>query len=108
MLEHGGNLRDAVRSHGRPLDDWLDLSTGINPQPYPVPALHAGVWQRLPEPGSALATAAQEYYEAPHMLAVAGSQAAIQALPRLRPPSRVAVAAPTYAEHAHQWAQAGH
>jgi len=39
---------------------------------------------------------------------VAGTQAAIQALPRLRAPSRVAVSAPSYAEHAHHWGLHGH
>ncbi|MDP3844324.1 MAG: threonine-phosphate decarboxylase CobD [Oxalobacteraceae bacterium] len=112
MLEHGGNLRDAALRFGRPLPDWLDLSTGINPQPYPVPALAVDVWHRLPENDPALALAACAYYNAPRMLPVAGTQAAIQALPRLRAlsnrPSRVTVAAPSYAEHAHHWAQHGH
>ena len=108
MLEHGGNLHDAVRLFGRPREDWLDLSTGINPLPYPAPALEAGIWHRLPEPDAALAAAAQAFYGAPHMLPVAGSQAAIQALPTLRPPSRVVVAAPAYAEHARHWSLHGH
>ncbi len=112
MLEHGGNLRDAALRFGRPLPDWLDLSTGINPQPYPVPALAQDVWHRLPENDPALALAACAYYNAPLMLPVAGTQAAIQALPRLRAlsngPSRVTVAAPSYAEHAHHWAHHGH
>ncbi|MES2538492.1 MAG: threonine-phosphate decarboxylase CobD [Pseudomonadota bacterium] len=108
MLEHGGNLRDAVIRFGRLREDWLDLSTGINPQPYPVPALRADAWHRLPETDPALALAAQDYYRAPHMLPVAGTQAAIQMLPRLRARSRVVVAAPAYAEHAFHWAQAGH
>ncbi len=30
MLEHGGKLREAAQRYGR--DDWLDLSTGLNPQ----------------------------------------------------------------------------
>src|SRR3546814_6225110 len=37
-----------------------------------------------------------------------GTQALIQALPRLRPAERVAVVAPTYNEHAHCWRAAGH
>jgi len=106
MLEHGGNLREATLRFGR--SDWLDLSTGVNPQWYPAPALAENAWHRLPESDPALAEAAQAFYGAPHMLAVAGSQAAIQTLPRLRSPSRVTVAAPSYAEHAHQWAQHGH
>ena len=106
MLEHGGNLRDAARHHGR--DDWVDLSTGINPHGYPAPAPSGAAWHRLPEPDPALLAAACAYYGAPQLLPVAGTQAAIQALPRLRPPSRVAVSAPSYAEHAHHWGLYGH
>lgn len=106
MLEHGGNLRDAAKRFGR--DDWLDLSTGINPRWYPAPAVADHAWHRLPEPDPALTEAAQAFYGAPLMLPVAGTQAAIQALPRLRKPSRVAVSAPSYAEHAHHWAGHGH
>lgn len=106
MLEHGGNLRDAAKRFGR--DDWVDLSTGINPRWYPAPQVAGNAWHRLPEPDPALTEAAQAFYGAPLMLPVAGTQAAIQALPRLRPPSRVAVSAPSYAEHAHHWAGHGH
>jgi cobalamin biosynthetic protein CobC len=106
MLEHGGNLRDAARRFGR--DDWLDLSTGINPHWYPAPALPGNAWHRLPEADPELTRAAQACYGAPLMLPVAGTQAAIQALPRLRQPSRVTVAAPSYAEHAHHWSGHGH
>ena len=106
MLEHGGNLRDAALRFGR--DDWLDLSTGINPHWYPAPALPGNAWHRLPEADPELARAAQACYGAPLMLPVAGTQAAIQALPRLRQPSRVTVAAPSYAEHAHHWSGHGH
>lgn len=106
MLEHGGNLRDAALRFGR--DDWLDLSTGINPRWYPAPPLPDNAWHRLPEADPDLARAAQSYYGAPLMLPVAGTQAAIQALPRLRQPSRVTVTAPSYAEHAHHWSDHGH
>jgi cobalamin biosynthesis protein CobC len=108
MLEHGGNLRDAAIRFHRPLGQWLDLSTGINPRHYPVPELAPNAWHRLPEAHPGLAEAAQAYYGAPHMLPVAGTQAVIQALPRLRPPAKVVVSAPSYAEHAHCWARAGH
>lgn len=106
MLEHGGNLRDAARHYGR--DDWIDLSTGINPHGYPAPVPSKAAWHRLPEPDPALLAAACAYYRAPTMLPVAGTQAAIQALPRLRAPCRVAVSAPSYAEHAHHWGLHGH
>lgn len=108
MLSHGGNLQEAVIRFGRPREQWLDLSTGVNPQSYPIPALAADAWHRLPESSPTLLAAARAYYHARELLPVAGTQAAIQALPRLRSPSRVVVAAPAYAEHAHHWAQHGH
>jgi len=108
MLEHGGNLRDAAARFGRPAAEWLDLSTGINPDFYPVPATAANAWHRLPEPDCSLITAAQAYYGAPQLMPVAGSQAAIQALPRLRDKANVIMSSPSYAEHAYQWRRAGH
>ena len=106
MLEHGGKLREAVRRYGR--DDWIDLSTGINPHGYPAPPLPPDAWHRLPESDPELLAAACAWYGAPDLLPVAGTQAAIQALPRLRPSSRVSVSAPSYAEHAHAWNRHGH
>ena len=108
MLAHGGNLHDAITRFGIPAEDWLDLSTGINPRPYPVPSLTSRAWHRLPCDHAALAAAAAPDYRAPRLLPVAGTQAALQALPRVRATSRVAGAAPAEAEHAYRWKQAGH
>ncbi|SDY64145.1 L-threonine O-3-phosphate decarboxylase [Lysobacter sp. yr284] len=108
MLEHGGRLLRAAQRYGIPASQWLDLSTGINPQAWPVPEIPARAWQRLPEDDDGLAEVAAAYYGAPQALPVAGSQAAIQTLPELRAPSRVGVLAPGYAEHAHAWRRAGH
>ena len=103
MLEHGGRLRLAARHYGIPLADWLDLSTGINPHAWPVPPLAPEVWQRLPESDDGLEAAAAAYYGNAQLLPVAGSQAAIQALPTCFAPGRVLTLAPTYAEHPHAW-----
>ena len=108
MLEHGGRLIAAARRYGILLDDWLDLSTGINPLGWPVPPIPPELWARLPQEDDGLAEAACRYYGAARLLPVAGTQAAIQALPALRPPGRVGVAHPAYAEHAHAWRRAGH
>lgn len=108
MLEHGGRLRAAAQRHGIPLADWLDLSTGLAPYAWPLPAIPARAWMRLPEPDDELEQAAARYYGGPVPLAVAGSQAAIQGLPRLRGRSRVGVLAPCYAEHAAAWQREGH
>ncbi|MHB1145949.1 MAG: aminotransferase class I/II-fold pyridoxal phosphate-dependent enzyme, partial [Thiobacillus sp.] len=108
MLEHGGRLLAAATRYGIEPGDWLDLSTGINPAGWPVPPIPPEVWQRLPETGDGLVSAAAAYYGCGDVLPVAGSQAAIQALPRLRAASRVGIPHPAYAEHAHAWHVAGH
>ncbi len=108
MLEHGGRVRVAAQRYGIPECDWLDLSTGINPNGWPVPAVPQEIWQHLPQDDDELHAAAQGYYGTSRLLAVAGSQAAIQALPRLRAPVHVALVAPSYAEHAHAWLRHGH
>ena len=110
--DHGGGLARAMRHFGAG-DDWIDLSTGINPWPYPVPDLPDSAWQRLPDEDAlaALKAAARGFYgagpEAP-IAAAPGSQALIQLLPRLLPPGEVAVIGPSYAEHARCWRLAGH
>ena len=103
MLEHGGRLRRAAEAYGIPLADWLDLSTGINPQGYPVPPVPADVWLRLPEDDDGLEAAAADYYGSAELLPVAGSQPAIQLLPAVLRGERVRLLAPGYAEHAHAW-----
>ncbi len=108
MLEHGGQLRIAAKQYDIPLDRWLDLSTGINPMGWPVPPVPAGLWSRLPEDNDGLEQAAREYYNVEQVLPVAGSQAAIQALPLLRSQSRVGILSPAYAEHANAWHRTGH
>lgn len=108
-LEHGGRLREAAQRYGIALADWLDLSTGIAPYGWPLPAIPAIAWQRLPETDDGLEAVARDYYGAATLLPVAGSQAAIQALPRLRRAgARVGVVSPAYAEHAAAWRRAGH
>lgn len=108
MLEHGGKLRAAAQRWNIPLADWLDLSTGIAPWSYPVPAVPAEVWQRLPEDDDGLEVAARDYYGAQQLLLLSGSQAAIQMLPKLFPSGRAAIPVPIYNEHPGAWQAAGH
>ncbi|PWC31456.1 L-threonine-O-3-phosphate decarboxylase [Azospirillum sp. TSO35-2] len=110
---HGGDLDGARAAFPGAPQPWVDLSTGINPWPYPLPPVAAEAWTRLPGRGAeaALRQAAADGYgarSAELVAAASGSQALIQLLPRLRPPGRVAVCGPTYAEHARCWALAGH
>lgn len=105
---HGGRLQAAARRYSIPLADWLDLSTGINPNGWPVPPIPAAAWQRLPEDEDALVAAASAYYGSAAPLPVAGSQAAILQLPWLRRPRCVGVLTPGYGEYGPAFARAGH
>ena len=108
MLEHGGRLRLAAQRYGIALEEWLDLSTGINPTSWCGVDVPGSAWARLPQDDDGLLTAARSYFGVPHVLPVAGSQAAIMHLPRLRARGTVGVLAPSYAEHALRWREAGH
>lgn len=108
--DHGGNADEAQARFGGLAADWIDLSTGINRVPYPLPPLPPAVWTGLPTRTAMgnLLTAAQECFgtTAP-VVALAGAQAAIQLIPRLQAPGRAAVLGPTYNEHAAALRQAG-
>jgi cobalamin biosynthetic protein CobC len=107
-IEHGGALDRAIARHGGAPEDWLDLSTGINPHAYPVAAVSARAWQRLPTDAGLgrLLAAARAAYRVPDRLdviAAPGAQALIGLLPRLlagRTATIVAPAAGTYGEFA--------
>ena len=58
MLEHGGNLAAAANQYGIPIEKWLDLSTGINPNNYPIADIPASIWQKLPLDNDGLIEAA--------------------------------------------------
>ncbi len=108
MLEHGGRLRAVANKYSIPLSQWIDLSTGINPNGWPVPVLKSEIWNRLPEDGDGLHVAAASYYGTQKIVETAGSQAAIQLLPKLRKSCQVAIVSPCYAEHELAWKNAGH
>ena len=107
---HGGDLARAEREFGVPVDGWLDLSTGISPWAWPVPAIPESVWRTLPGDGASLKAAAAAYYGLPadHILPVPGSQLAIQQLPTRFRPAAVAIPRWGYAEHRLGWQRAGH
>ena len=112
-MKHGGDPGEAMAQFGGTPETWLDLSTGINPNPYPLPPLPHDVWQRLPSRTDdvALLAAARRAYAVPDdvgIVAAPGTQALIQWLPRIVARGAVAVVSPTYNEHAAAWRLAGH
>jgi len=111
-MKHGGDLSEAIARFGGAPASWLDLSTGINPWPYPVGELPAWIWQRLPERAAerGLIEAARIAYRVPAVVDIAiaaGTQALIQMLPYVMTGGAVAITGPTYSEHAAAFARAG-
>ena len=93
-------------------EPWLDLSTGINPNPYPLPVLSPEAWTRLPDRAALTqleAVAAARYRVAAEAAVVAapGVQALIQLLPRLLRAETVGILGFTYGEYEHIWRAAG-
>jgi cobalamin biosynthetic protein CobC len=110
---HGGDLATARALFPEAPQPWVDLSTGINPIPYPLPALPLSLWTRLPgaDDETALIAAARKAYRVPahaDIVAAPGTQILIELLPCLAPAGPVAVLGPTYAEHGHAWRKAGY
>lgn len=110
---HGGNLSWAQARFPAAPRPWLDLSTGINPWPYPLLPEDTADLQRLPdaalETALCLAIAKRLGLDQTQRIVLApGSESLIRLLPRLLPPGRVAILAPSYGGHAEAWALAGH
>lgn len=110
--DHGGGVDAAAARYGGARADWLDLSTGINPVPYPVPPLDPADWADLPDRAAqqALRDAARTFWQVPEgadVLAAPGASALIARLPALAPPGRVRIEMPTYNEHAAAFAAMG-
>jgi cobalamin biosynthesis protein CobC len=108
---HGGRIAAAeILFSGAP-GPWIDLSTGINPHPYPAPRVSRAVLARLPHPeelADAEAAAAAAFgVEAERVCAVPGTEIALRLLPRLLGARSVALAPGGYGGHAQGWAAAG-
>lgn len=110
-IAHGGRLDEARRLFAGAPEPFIDLSTGINPFPYPIPVLAREVYARLPEDGdiAALEAAAAATFGTVKDLVVAapGSQLLISLLPRLLSSKSVAVVEPTYGEYRASWEASG-
>jgi cobalamin biosynthesis protein CobC len=110
--DHGGGIDAAAARHGGTRADWLDLSTGINPVPYPVGPIAAAAWTDLPDAAAAAAlkAAARAFWQVPDgagVVAAAGASALIAAIPLLTAAGTVRIAQPTYNEHEAAFRAAG-
>lgn len=110
MLDHGGNMDAAMARFGGGPQDWIDLSTGINRVPYPLPDLPARAWTDLPtraDMARLVSAARNAWGVSGAILPLSGAQQAIQLIPRLGLPGRARVLSPTYNEHAASLQAAG-
>lgn len=103
--DHGGGLDAAMSRYGGTRSDWIDLSTGINPVPYPIPELRPYDWTALPDQTAhdTLVDAARAFWSVPEgaaILPAPGASALIAQMPLLASPGQVQISAPTYNEHA--------
>ncbi len=109
---HGGRLDATIAEFGGNHSTWLDLSTGINPNAYPVPEIDPNSWARLPDENSQneLIDAARRYYRVPQEMGIVsgnGTQSIIQNLPQVFLHKTIAIVSPTYEEYSHCWQKFG-
>jgi cobalamin biosynthesis protein CobC len=108
---HGGGIAAAARAFGIAPADWLDLSTGINPAPPPLPELDPALFHRLPDADLMLKTreAARRFYASGDVLPIAapGTQPLIRILAATGGRGRVAILSPTYGEYRAVFSAAG-
>jgi cobalamin biosynthesis protein CobC len=112
LLPHGGDLAAARRRFPDAPEPLIDLSTGINPHPYPLPPLPPDLFTRLPEPEALerlAATAARAYgATAEEVVGAPGTQSLLAPVFSAVAPGRTAILGQTYAEHARVAALVGH
>jgi cobalamin biosynthetic protein CobC len=118
---HGGDLISASAHFDILIEQWIDLSTGINPEHYPVENIPLNSYCALPYISDAFLEAVSNYYtpyyllgkssnnyqqkntKQYHFLAVAGTQTAIQVLPTLLPSFPILLPKIGYQEYRQQW-----
>ena len=102
---HGGDLDIAIEKYGGSIEDWLDLSTGINRISYPWKQKNNISLRDLPRKKviENLAAVASKTFKMANdsiTLPVAGAQSAIQLLPLLfKQKNLVKILSPTYNEY---------
>ncbi len=110
--DHGGGIDAAAERFGGKRIDWIDLSTGINPVPYPLPEISNDAWRSLPDANAEhrLVHAANRFWDVPdgaEIAVAAGASALISRIPSLLNPSQVLIPHPTYNEHAAAFEEQG-
>ena len=111
--DHGGGIDAAIVQYGGTRNDWIDLSTGINPIPYPLPSFQSDHWTQLPDRAAfdAFEAVARKFWQVPdnaEIIPASGASAIIAMLPSVLKGATAVIPEPTYNEHraayvAHGW-----
>jgi cobalamin biosynthesis protein CobC len=112
FAHHGGRLGAARSLFPDVPQPWVDLSTGINPRPYPAPRASRRARNRLPDPTElarleALAAAVFGVDDPSRVVATAGSECALRLLPQIVNLKAAVIVGPTYGSHADAWTRSG-
>jgi cobalamin biosynthetic protein CobC len=106
-LLHGGALDWMRAAFPNAPTPWIDLSTGINPWPYPLTDVSPDTHTHLPMQSDqhACRAAMSGAIGAPRdsLLLSPGSELLIRLLPTVISPQRVVIQSPTYGDHARVW-----
>ncbi|MEM1263509.1 MAG: threonine-phosphate decarboxylase CobD [Pseudomonadota bacterium] len=110
-LVHGGALDRVAQQFPNAPQPWIDLSTGINPWPWPVDTVDTHCLHHLPtrDEMDRCREAMAQAFRAPAnaLTLVPGSEVAIRLLPQVIAAKRVAILAPSYGDHRDTWQAAG-
>jgi cobalamin biosynthetic protein CobC len=109
---HGGRLREAAAAFPRAPTPWLDLSTGINPEPWRGARAEWSDLARLPDPAEIgnlenIAADAFGVEDSRSVCATAGAEAGLRLLPAVIGAADIAIVSPTYSGHEAAWRLAG-
>lgn len=110
--DHGGGLDAAIAKYGGHRAGWVDLSTGINPVPYPIPQLSHDVWTALPDADAfaQIEARARNFWDVPKdvaCLVAPGASSIIAQIPRIGAQGQAHIPGPTYNEHGASFREAG-
>ncbi len=111
LMWHGGQTAAAAQLYPAAPRPWLDLSTGISPWAWPVPAIEPQLWQALPSPAALeqLEFAAALVFgmkDTEQIAAVPGTDIAIRLLAKQLQAGRVAIVGHSYAGYRAAWPEA--
>jgi len=112
MLEHGGKLDHHLDLYGGDRSDWIDLSTGINNSPYPIPKIPKWVWECLPDErlNENFKDAARDFWKVPKSAEITtanGTSPIISILPSIFRRGNIDIYHPTYNEYKAAFTKSG-